>query len=113
MFRRKVKAGSRTGRQIGFPTLNFNVGSFAECYSPGVYACQVRIGQKNYRGALYFGPKMNHCGRVLEVFVIAFSWRIYGAWVRLQIGKKIRNPKKMNDLDSLKKQIKKDLESVV
>ena len=112
-FRRKVQSGNKIGRKLGHPTLNFHVGSFADHHKPGVYACQVKIGQKLYTGALYFGPKMNHKNHALELFVIDFAKQIYGHFVSFKIGKKIRGPKKFDSLDELKKQIQIDLKSIV
>jgi riboflavin kinase/FMN adenylyltransferase len=112
-FRRKVITGTQIGRTLDYPTLNFHVGSFGNRFSPGVYACEVKIDKKAYKGALYFGPKMTKKGNVLEVFVLNFSKQVYGQFVSFKVGKKIRNPKKPASLEELKKQIQKDLESVV
>ncbi len=108
--RRKVQSGTKTGRKIGYPTLNFHVGDFN--HPPGVYACEVLIAGKLYKGVLYFGPRLNHPGDVLEVYVAGFSKKIYGQFVRFRVGKKIRAAKRFSSLDGLKKQIKKDLRSV-
>jgi len=108
-FRRKVKHGSKTGRKIGFPTLNFNVGSFKESYQPGVYVCTMEINKKTYNGALYFGPKMHSKIDTLEVFIFDFSDNIYGQFVYFSVDRKLRKPIKFNGLEDLKCQIKKDL----
>ena len=108
-FRRKVQHGSETGKKIGFPTINLNVGNFKDHYKPGVFISDVEINKKHYKGALYFGPKMNHKGNVLEVFIIDFSDSIYNKFISFSIDKKIRNPISFNNLEDLKKQIKKDL----
>ncbi|MBN2095939.1 riboflavin kinase [Candidatus Peregrinibacteria bacterium] len=108
--RRKVQSGTKTGQKIGYPTLNFRAGDFSQ--SSGVYACEILIADKLYKGALYFGPRLNHPGNVLEVYVIGFKQKIYGHFVRFRVGKKIRSPKCFNSLDELKKQIQKDLQSV-
>jgi riboflavin kinase / FMN adenylyltransferase len=112
-FRRKVKSGSQNGHKIGYPTINLNVGNFSDHYSPGVYECEVILDNSSYIGALYFGPKLSHKGNVLEVHIIGYNGHIYGQYVRLKIGQKIREPKQFNDLSELKKQIGKDLEKVV
>ncbi len=113
LFRRKVKPGSRMGQKIGYPTLNFNVGSFADHYSPGVYKCEMTLDNSSYIGALYFGPKLSHKSNVLEVHVVNYNGQIYGQFVHFKVGKKIRSPKTFSGLDELKKQIGIDLGKVV
>ena len=108
MYRRKVKRGTGTGTKIGYPTLNFNIGSFENCYSEGVYKCEVIIKGKCYSGALYLGPTM-HNKKVLEIFVIGLNKKIYGEYVTFKVFKKIRKPKKVADLAELKRMIKKDI----
>ncbi len=109
---RKVQPGTKTGQKIGYPTLNFRIGNFSKHYSPGVYVCDVRIADKTYKGALYFGPRLTHRDNVLEVFVIGFSRKIYGQFIRFRVLKKIRKPKKFNNPEELKKQITEDLKQV-
>ena len=112
-LRRKVKSGSKTGKKIGYPTINLNVGDFSDHYSPGVYKCEVIIDNSSYIGVLFFGPKISHKGMVLEVHILNFDGQLYGHSVRIKIGKKIRNPIKFTSLTNLKKQIKEDLEKVI
>lgn len=112
-FRRKVKPGSKMGRKIGFPTLNFNVGNFGQHVLPGVYNCRVFVDGKPFKGALYYGSKMSKKAKVLEVFVLSFHRRIYGRFVRFSVGKKIRGPKKFDSFAALKQQIQKDLKTVI
>ena len=113
IFRRKVKTGSRMGQKIGYPTLNFNVGNFADHYRPGVYKCEMTLDNSSYIGALYFGPKLSHKSNVLEVHVVNYNGQIYGQFVHFKVGKKIRSPKTFSGLDELKKQIGIDLGKMI
>lgn len=108
-IRRKVQSGTQTGQKIGYPTLNFRVGNFAKSHQPGVYACDIRIADKLYKGALYFGSRLSHPGKVLEIYVIEFNEKIYGQFIKFRVLKKIRLTKPFKNLDDLKKQIKKDV----
>lgn len=112
-IRRKVKHGHQFGRLLGHPTLNFNVGHFKVTHQPGVYNCEVRIHRKTYKGALYFGPKLNKSGQALEVYVIDFAGDLYGHYVDFRPGKKIRESKKFDSPEELKNQIKKDIGNIV
>ncbi len=112
-FRRKVQHGQKNGRKIGFPTLNVNPGSFGRSHSPGVYACRVEIGGKSYRGALHYGPKGSSRKNVLEIHALGFSQEVYGSWIAFEATKKLREPMKFDSWEELKKQIEKDLRSIV
>jgi FAD synthase len=111
-IRRKVKKGTGTGRKIGFPTLNFNVGQFGENYGEGVYLSEVKINKTVYKGALFFGTRMNSGKKALEIYVIGFNKMIYNQFVRFRVIKKIRKPKKFKGLEELKKQINEDLKNI-
>lgn len=111
-FRRKIQSGKKLGRKIGFPTLNLNVGSFKNYCSPGVYACQVVVKNKIYKGAMHFGPVLNRKTLKLEIHVLNFNQNIYGQWVKFKVLKKIREPMRFTDLNKLKKQIQKDLKRI-
>ena len=108
-IRRKVQQGTQTGQKIGYPTLNFNVRDFAKSHQSGVYICDIRITDKLYKGALYFGPRLSYPGKVLEMYVIDFNKKIYGQFIKFRVIKKIRSAKPFKHLDDLKKQIKKDV----
>ena len=112
-YRRKVKTGKKLGNKIGFPTLNFAVGSFGTSHCPAVYSAEVKIKDKVYKGALFYGPKLKRRGRVLEVHVIGFSGNLYGQFVSFKVGHKIRPPKAFASLEDLKNQIRNDIESIV
>ncbi len=112
-FKRKVQSGKQLGRTISAPTLNFHVGGFGDNHKHGVYSSKVRIANKTYTGALYYGPKMHHKNDALEVFVLDFSKNVYGQFVSFKVGKKVRGSMKFSSLAALKKQIAKDLKSIV
>lgn len=112
-YRRKVQTGKKLGKKIGFPTLNFAVGSFGASHCPAVYSAEVKIKDKVYKGALFYGPKLKKRARVLEVHVLNFLGNLYGQFVSFKVGQKIRPPKAFASLDDLKNQIRKDIQSIV
>lgn len=108
-FRRKVQPGKKLGRQIGFPTINLNVGSFGDHVSPGIYACEVKWNKKIHKGALHFGPVLDSKKNKLEIHILDFNQNIYNCFVQFRIIKKIREPRRFTDLEELKKQIIQDV----
>jgi len=112
-YRRKVKTGKRLGKKIGFPTLNFSVGSFGAHHCPAVYSAEVKINDKVYKGALFYGPKLKRRGRVLEIHVLNFSGDLYGQFVSFKVGQKIRQPMAFASLEELRNQIQQDIRNIV
>jgi len=112
-IRRKVKPGHQTGRKLGYPTINFNVGDFGKDYKPGAYACEVQVHSKSYKGALYFGPKLDKPGFALEIYVLNYSGSLYSQYVEFKPLRWIRAPQRFSSSEELKKQIQKDIASIV
>ncbi|MBI5412623.1 riboflavin kinase [Candidatus Peregrinibacteria bacterium] len=114
LFRRKIQWGNQLGKKIGFPTLNFNVGSFKDAHSFGVYVARVDIAGKQYQGALFFGPKFGPRNKLcLEVYVLGLHRTIYRQRVTFEIIKKIRGAKRFKSVDRLKKQIERDVKAIL
>lgn len=112
-IRRKVKPGHQTGRKLGYPTLNFNAGNFGDDFKPGVYSCEVCFHGKIYKGALYFGPKLSKSGFALEIYILDYSGSLYSQFVQFKPLRWIRAPQRFSSPEALKKQIQKDIASIV
>jgi FAD synthase len=104
----KVIEGSKIGRQLGFPTIN--IGGKHDLPF-GVYFCEVETPLGKYKGAMHFGPRftVGNPEPILEVLLLDFSGDLYGQTVKIDVYNKIRDVKKFSDLESLKKQIEKDV----
>lgn len=112
-FKRKVQSGKQLGRKIGFPTLNFHIGRFADFYTAGVYACELKIHGYLYQGALFLGPKSDDPRHVLEVHVLGFSGNLYDQFVSFEVGQKIREPMKFPSIEALRAQIDRDVKKIL
>lgn len=105
-----VKKGAQIGRMIGFPTANID---YPECIVKipyGVY--YVKIGEK--RGIMNWGMKPtvhNTLSPVSETHIFDFDGDLYGQELRIEILNRIRGEIKFQNLEELKKQIKKDIEA--
>ena len=107
-----VIRGDQIGRQIGFPTANIQVQDQVKLIpADGVYAAEVRLGERRLRGMLYIGQRPTIDGivkRVIEVNIFDFEQEIYGEMIRIYLHAYIRDDEKFSDLAALKLQIGKD-----
>lgn len=114
-----VVKGERKGHTIGFPTINIvpMVGGtdFTERnLAFGVYACRVYTSSGIFAGALHFGPRriLDLMKPVLEVHLLDFSGDLYGQKVTVELHDKIRDTRDFDDMELLKKQIRRDVEAI-
>ena len=106
-----VIEGDKRGRQIGFPTANVSLGKLI---SPafGVYAVLIEgIENKVLRGIANIGrrPTVNDRGVLLEVNIFDFNEDIYGKKIFISLIDFIRDEKKFDGIENLKKQIVMDV----
>jgi len=109
-----VVCGNKIGRTIGFPTANMSP------YDPlklipanGVYAVQVEVQGKSYRGICNIGfrPTLNDGrGQVIETNIFDFEEDIYGMDIRVDFIYRIRDEIKFPSLEELKRQLLSDRE---
>lgn len=105
-----VKKGAQIGRMIGFPTANIDYPESIVKIPYGVY--YVKIGEK--RGIMHWGMKPtvhNTLSPVSETHIFDFDGDLYGQELRIEILNRIRGEIKFQNLEELKKQIKKDIEA--
>ena len=99
-----VVKGKALGRKIGFPTANID--PHHESIPPsGVYSVDVALEGKLYRGILNIS---NH--NIIEVHIFNFNKNIYGKDIEVIFKQKIRDEKKFNTLQALKRQIQLDIQ---
>lgn len=113
-FTDRVIHGSNMGTTLGFPTLNLAHPDILSGQKEGVYAARVKIKEKVYQGALFYGPRvmLGETNQVLEIFVFDFAGNIYDTSVSFQLGPFIRGVHHFPDFESLKVQIEKDCQKV-
>lgn len=107
----KVQHGKKLGRTIGFPTANLPLND--RLYpSFGVYGGYVQIeGYKNiYHCVVNIGknPTVDFKGLTVETHIYDFDEDIYGKTILVEFLEKLRSEKKMNSIEELKQEIKKD-----
>ncbi len=108
-----VIEGMRVGRKLGFPTANIEASDPNKLIPGyGVYAVEVIISEKKYRGMLNIGIRptfnKNADNRSIEVNIFDFEENIYDKEITLIFAGKIREEKKFNGVEELIEQLKKD-----
>ena len=107
----RVVHGDKIGRTLGFPTANVRMRHNRPPLT-GIYAVRVAgAGARPLDAVASVGvrPTVTNSGEMrLEVFILDFAGDLYGAHVRVDFLKKIRDEEKYHGLDILKQQIAKD-----
>ena len=103
-----VKKGNQLGRKLGYPTANIDYPPHTVKLPYGVYKAEVF----EKPAVLNWGvkPTVNGSEEGLEVHISNFDGDLYGKTINVKILDKISSEKKFDNLEELKKQIKKDLE---
>ena len=107
-----VKKGRRMGKKIGFPTCNIDLENYVIA-KPGVYAVKIYLPKKNkyLKGIANLGyrPTFNQKRILLEVNIFNFYRNLYNKKLIIEFIKFIRNEKKFDGINHLRKQINKDI----
>ena len=110
-FIARVIDGVKRGRRLGIPTANLDKVDID--ISHGIYAVEVGVDKKTYKGALHFGPKDTFKeGPTSEVILKDFEGNLYGKDLQVRILKKIRDIRKYKSIKKLKKAIGDDLDKI-
>jgi len=111
----KVMHGKALGRTVGMPTANLGFSEFKLLPAFGVYGTLSEIEGKNIKGLTNIGkrPSVDNYNYVtIETFLLDFSGDLYDKTISLEIHAYIRGVKKFNNLEEVKSQVNKDLESI-
>lgn len=109
-FSGKVVFGQQLGRTIGVPTANLWIPKQRLPIS-GVYAVKCQLAGKILNGIANMGirPTVDGSKPVLEIHIFNFNKSIYGERLTIEFKNKLRDEKKFDNIDLLKKQILKDI----
>ncbi len=107
-----VKKGYHIGSSVmGIPTANITIPKETVSLKNGVYATEVIINNKSYKGVTNIGiapinPKKEP---LCETFILDFDKNIYRKKIKIIFIKYMRSEKKFKSFDALKKQITHDI----
>lgn len=109
----KVTYGKKIGSTIGFPTANIPL-SFTKIRF-GVYAVRVLFEDKVYIGIANAGTNPtigDNIKPLLEVNIFDFDKDIYGKVIEVELLEFVRDQKRFENIDDLRKQIALDIEYI-
>lgn len=108
----KVCHGNKLGRTWGFPTANLEFPpEYKLITTRGVYACFVDYNGKSYQGMTNIGkrPTITDEGELtIEVNIFDFDEDIYDKTISIRFVERLRDEKKFDSTDHLKKQLEMD-----
>ncbi len=109
-----VILGDQKGRTIGFPTANLEIRNDKKLIpAHGVYAVIASVNNKQYKAVMNIGyrPTVNNEKELrLEVHLFDFTEDIYGQELKVEFIERIRDERKFDSFEELKKQIAVDCE---
>ncbi|MFH1284429.1 MAG: riboflavin kinase [Candidatus Peregrinibacteria bacterium] len=107
----KTVMGKGFGRKLGFPTLNIPYKGLLS----GVYAGRVFVNGKFEKAAIHVGRKPTFSDEpvMCESYLVVFDGNVdVGTEIKVELLEKVRNSRKFDNEDDLKKQISDDVEFV-
>lgn len=115
MLNKEIKGivihGKGNGKKLLVPTANLEYKD--DCnFEKGVFVSDVYLSGKKYIGVTNIGtrPTIDEENKsTVETHILDFDKDIYGEELKIVIKEKIRDIKKYNSIDDLKKQLKNDI----
>lgn len=111
-----VVEGEHLGRELGFKTVNLFYPDNLIEIGRGIYKVKVEYNGETFNGVANYGlrPTVSNNGKaILETHILNFDKEIYGEKIKVTFLKKIREEKKFDSLDELKRQIELDIEAAM
>lgn len=109
-----VVEGDKRGHTIGFPTLNLNLPEELIVPGDGVYAGRTVIDGNSLLCAISIGarPTFGAQTHAVEAHLLDFEGDLYGATVRVQFDRFLREQKAFDGAESLMRQLERDVAAV-
>lgn len=107
----QVIEGAGIGRKLGYPTANLEVEGIL-LPPPGVYLAHARFDQHTHRAVINIGvrPTIQKASKpTLEAHLLDFNQNLYGQFLEIIPGDKLREEMKFGSMDELRQQIGRDI----
>jgi riboflavin kinase/FMN adenylyltransferase len=107
----RVMAGARRGVELGFPTANLDISPQQALPAEGVYVSQAHIDDQTHPAVTNIGQRPTFGGgeRLVEVYLLDYHGDLYGQELAIDIIERLRDEKKFDTPEQLKKQIAEDV----
>ncbi len=107
----RVTTGARRGTGLGFPTANLDTSPQQALPAEGVYVSQAHIDGQAYPAMTNIGQRPTFGGgeRLVEVYLLDYHGDLYGQELAVDIIERLRDEKKFDTPEELKKQIAEDV----
>jgi len=106
-----VTSGAGRGIELGFPTVNLDIDQGQALPAEGVYATWAYIDDQAYQSMTNIGkhPTFGGSERIVEVYVLDYHSNLYERKLKIDIIERLRDEKKFDTAEELKKQIREDI----
>jgi riboflavin kinase/FMN adenylyltransferase len=107
----RVVSGDKRGTDLGFPTANLEVEPGRALPTGGVYACRAYIDGQSYSAMANIGSRPTFGGgpQLIEAYLLDYKGDLYGHELAIDIIGRLRDEKKFDTPEQLKKQIAEDI----
>jgi riboflavin kinase/FMN adenylyltransferase len=107
----KVVTGAGRGVGLGFPTANLDISPEQALPPDGVYASWAHIDGKIYQSMVNIGqcPTFGDTEGTVEAYLVDYQGDLYGRELKIDIVARLRDEKKFDTVDDLKKQVAEDI----
>jgi riboflavin kinase/FMN adenylyltransferase len=107
----RVTTGARRGIELGFPTANLDISPQQALPAEGVYVSRAYIDDQEHPATTNIGKRPTFGGsqRLVEVYLLDYHGDLYGQELAIDIIERLRDEKKFDTPEQLKKQIAKDV----
>ena len=109
---RVVVGAHRGGPLLGFPTINLDVAATQALPADGVYATRTYVDGKSYQSMTNIGrrPTFGENERTIETHILDYQGNLYGREAKIEFIERLRDEKRFDSAEELKKQITEDVE---
>ncbi len=111
----RVVTGVGRGSGLGFPTVNLETDPEQALPADGVYATWAYIDGEAYQSMTNIGrrPTFGGSGRTIETYILNYNGSLYGSELKIDVIERLRDEKRFDTVEELKKQIAKDVKQGV
>ena len=105
-----VVSGRGVGHTIGFPTANISLPNATVVPCDGVYLTRTILSGKEFYGITNVGakPTLGDLSKNIETYILGAEEDLYGKNIKVEFLKRIRDTKKFDSIDELKRQLEED-----